>query len=752
MAKKTNPKPAATNTPAPKPATATKPLAEAPAKPKKSLSVTTLICIGLAVISLLVYFNTLGNGYVLDDNVVTTKNTIVNKGFDGIPELLRTPRMTGVAYFKNDNYRPLSLVMFAAEVELFGSNPMVGHLFNIIFFAGCVVLLFLFIDKLFGRQKTVVALIASLLFAVHPIHTEVVANIKSRDEIMCFFFAFVSMNLYLNYMEKGKILSLIGGIIAFFLAFISKETVFTFLAIVPMVFFFYRNENRTRAIFITTGTVVAFAVFWIIRTRVLDAYGCSTTAIEFIDNALVKAPSVSMKIGTAILVLGKYLYLLFIPHPLINDYCFNSIPYVGFDNIWVLLTTVIYLALAGLAAFRFLKDQKDPWAFSIVFFLATLSLFSNIPFLIGTIMGERFLFFASVGFCLAVGLAIEKWIIKGSVTVPEVINNKVVLGIMISVCLLFSGLTIARNADWKDNYTLFRTDLAKQPNDSRLYFYLGDEMAETVFPNEKDPIKQKQIIRESINYLKKSVEIYPLFTDAHTETGKAYLLAEMYDSAVYHLRTAISQSPYQSIAANNLGTVYMRTSKFPEAIEAYKLALTINPVFVQASFNLGCCYVQTHQYDSAIYHLTQAVTRDPNYVDAYMQMGMAYFQTKQYDKAEPLFKKALEINPGDVNAVNNLGAIYLNQNKYPQAIEIFKKAIAMNPNYVNAYSNLGHCYFQLKQYQATIDILNKSLSLDPKHVNDIPFLALSYQGLGNMDMARRYEAEAKKYYSNFKLE
>jgi tetratricopeptide (TPR) repeat protein len=133
-------------------------------------------------------------------------------------------------------------------------------------------------------------------------------------------------------------------------------------------------------------------------------------------------------------------------------------------------------------------------------------------------------------------------------------------------------------------------------------------------------------------------------------------------------------------------------------------------------------------------------------------MGMAYFQSKQYDKAEPLFRKAMEINPNDVNAVNNLGAIYLNQNKYPQAIEVFKKAIAMNPNYVNAYSNLGHCYFQLKQYQATIDILNKSLSLDPKHVNDIPFIALSYQGLGNMEMARRYEAEAKKYYSNFKLE
>ena len=101
--------------------------------PKKSFSVTTKLSLILFVLSLLVYANTLKNGYVLDDTVVTIKNSIVTKGFKGIHELLVTPRMKGVGYFKNDNYRPLSLSMFAAEFELFGQKPAVGHFFNILF-------------------------------------------------------------------------------------------------------------------------------------------------------------------------------------------------------------------------------------------------------------------------------------------------------------------------------------------------------------------------------------------------------------------------------------------------------------------------------------------------------------------------------------------------------------------------------------------------------------------------------------------
>ena len=742
----------------PKPApVSTGPVAQAqvitpkPEKPAMKFSLNVKLALILALVTFIVYANTLKNGFVLDDSMVYSKNTIVTQGFDGIPELLKTPRLKGFAYLKNENYRPLSLVMFATEVGMFGVNATAAHFFNIVFFIGCVILLFLFLDKLFDGKKTVVAFMAALLFAVHPIHTEVVANIKSLDEIFCFLFAFLALNLFTDYMRKGKIWQLIAGLAALFCSFLSKETVVTFLGIIPIIFFLYMNNDRKRAIFITAGSVVVAGIFIVIRTSILNDYGASTAAVEFIDNALVGAPDIASRIATALITLGMYVKLLFIPYPLSSDYGFNTIPYVTFGNIWALLTLAIYLGLGALGLYRLIKFRKDPWAFGIIFFLATIALFTNIFFLMGSAMGERFLFFASVGFCLLIALCIEKWVIKGEMPFAEFMKNKMAVALAVVICVAFSGLTYARNADWKDNYTLFKKDLERAPENCRLNYYYGNELAENTFHEEKDTTKQKEILRESIHYLSKALEIYPKYTDAYTEKGTAYLNLLQYDSAARQFQIAISQSPYQSIAANNLGTVYLRTNQIPQAIEAYKLAIKIKADFVQAYCNLGSCYMRIKQFDSAVQSLNQCLSIDPNYTEAYMQLGLAYYFDNKFDKAEPYFKKVLELNPADVNAANNLGATLLYEKKYQQALDIFKQLVAANPNYVNGYSNMGHCYYQMNQYQACIEAISKSLQLDPNNVKDIPYIALSYKGMGNMAEAKKYEAIAQKYFADFRL-
>src|SRR6202041_3344772 len=111
--------------------------------------------------------------------------------------------------------------------------------------------------------------------------------------------------------------------------------------------------------------------YLVIRNKILSDYGASTTAVEFIDNALVRAPNMAMRIATAIMGLGIYVKLLFLPYPLNCDYGYNTIPYVGFGNIWVLLSLLIYLFLGVMGIYRFIKDRKDPWAFGMLYFLAT---------------------------------------------------------------------------------------------------------------------------------------------------------------------------------------------------------------------------------------------------------------------------------------------------------------------------------------------------------------------------------------------
>lgn len=709
------------------------------------------LCILLALVCFGIYFNTLWNGYVLDDVMVLKENTMVLKGFGGIGELMTTPHMRGYLIIPNDMYRPLSLVMFAIEVGIFGLNPMVGHFFNIVWFAGCVIMLFIFLDKFFDGKKIAIAFIAAFVFAVHPIHTEVVANIKSRDELMCFFFAFWSLNLFMNYMKQGKALHLILGIIAFFLSFLSKETVIAFIGIIPVLFFFYANENKKRAVIISAGAVAVTLAFIGIRLVILNEYNANQPApVEFIDNALSGAPSALSRVATEVVILGKYLWLMFIPYPLLANYSFNAIPYADLSSIKFWVALLAHLGLVYVAVTRFLKNKKDPWSFAILFYLATLFLFSNIPFLMGATMAERFAFFCSMGYCLAAGLGVEQWLLKSEAGDINILKSKKVLVILVPLLLLFGGMTLARNADWRNGYMLFSADVKKSPNDSRLYHYLATVMAESMYEREQDTVKRKAMDAESIENLKKALIIYPDFADAHIELGRVYDREKMHDSALVHDLRAIELNPNNATARNNLGNVYLAKAKWEEAKNNFLIAIQLNPNLKYSYYNAGLSFKQMQKFDSAIIYFNIALAMEPGNMNAHQELGTVFYFAGNLDSAAHHFKIFADANPADANAANNLGAIYMNRKRYAEAIALFTKAITANPQQVNAYSNLGRAYFYSRQYANCIDIFIKEFNLSHNPVN-IPYIAKSYEILGKTSEAQQYEALAKKYYPAFKM-
>jgi protein O-mannosyl-transferase len=613
--------------PKPMPATQTvqpKPAAKKNAEQGKKYPLAFKLALLLGIIAFLVYANTLKNGYALDDFNVIKDNTIVTKGASAIPEILSTPYRRGWFVTSNDLYRPLSLAMFAVEYQLSDGSPALGHFMNIALFAGCVILLFLFLDNLFEKRKTAVAFIAALLFALHPVHTEVVANIKSRDEILCFFFAFLSLNVFVRYMDTGKIKHLVIGCFCFLLSLLSKETVITFLGIIPLIFFLYRNESKKRSINITAGAVAMAVLFLVIRFSVLSAYHANNTSdVSFIDNMLSGAPSAASRLATEIEILGRYIQLLIMPYPLICDYSYNSIPFTTFASPVVLISLLAYIFLAAFSIYRLTKERNDPMAFAILFFLAAISLFSNIPFLIGTPMAERFLFFGSVGFCLFVALAIEKWVLKATSADFSAVKNNKVLAIVIPVSLLYGFTTIDRNNDWMDNLTLFRADVNKSPNDSRLAYYFGTELV-TAAMHEGNPVVKKKMVEEGIPYLRRSLQIYPQYENALAEMGNAFFHNNQNDSAEIYDKMALKLNPNSSLTLNNLAGVYFVTKQYPLALEICRKSIVLNPKYVDAYSNMGLCFLHMGRVDSSLYYLYKAVSINPNFRGTYENMVLAY--------------------------------------------------------------------------------------------------------------------------------
>ncbi|MFA4852260.1 MAG: hypothetical protein WC599_07050, partial [Bacteroidales bacterium] len=161
--------------------------------------------------ALLLYANSLFNQYALDDRLMITENQFTKKGFNGIGDILSTDSFVGF-FGKQKNlvaggrYRPLSHITFAIEYALFGFNPFIGHLINILLYAFSCLLVYKALLKLFPSGNKhwylTIPFIATMLFIAHPIHTEVVANIKGRDEILSLLGSFGALYFILKYIEK----------------------------------------------------------------------------------------------------------------------------------------------------------------------------------------------------------------------------------------------------------------------------------------------------------------------------------------------------------------------------------------------------------------------------------------------------------------------------------------------------------------------------------------------------------------------
>lgn len=434
------------------------------------------------------------------------------------------------------------------------------------------------------------------------------------------------------YTEKGKWKHLVAAAAVLFLSFLSKETAICFLVVTPFIFFFYKRENIQRSTIIAITTFAVAGIFLVIRYMVLNAYDTNNSFhVLFIDNPLVNAAS-GQRLATAILILGKYLLLLLVPHQLICDYTYNQIPATDFANIWVLLSVAIHLLLFSFGIYRLIKFRNDVFAFGIVFYVATIALFSNILFLVGAIMAERFVFFASAGFCLIIGFIIETVIASFNKT-ANILNNRQAWFIIMIPCGIYAAVTIQRNADWENNLSLFSRDIEKAPNNARLNYYLANELLKNANNEEINAEIKKENINKATQYAQIALHIYPAYNDAHRVLGNAYFLQGDVIGAEQEYSKAILLNPNDIDAKNNLDVLYFNTKRYEESIALCKKILLLTPTSVNKYRNIAVCFVQLNQYDSAIHYLKNGIEINNAYVPIYQTLITIYKQQGIADSA-----------------------------------------------------------------------------------------------------------------------
>ncbi|MBL4656868.1 MAG: tetratricopeptide repeat protein [Flavobacteriales bacterium] len=569
-------------------------------------SVPKLIYAVIAVFALLLYYNTFEHDYVLDDDVIIRANRHVQSGLEGIPLIFKKGFYHGFNNVNEGSYRPMILLNMAIEKEYWGNDPKIGHMFNVFWYAVSCLLLFSFLRNLLTDKSWHLPLIITLLYVAHPIHTEVVANIKSRDEILCFMFIISSLNLLLLHIKKGNPLLLAGSLVLYLLSLLTKEYGITLIAVIPFMLYIFTSETTKNIAKHTVYFVAIAGLYFIIRSNILDNLAFEEE-MDVINNCLVSATNYSDRLATTILILGKYLVLLVFPHPLSFDYSLNQIPIVSWTN---LSAIAALLAHAGLAyvILRGIKT-KNAIAFGILFYLVTVTIVSNLFVEIGASMAERFMFTPSLGFVIVLALGLAKLIGYDSDTQSKKVPYFAVMGLIIA---LYSYKTIDRNADWQSNLTLFEADVLAAPNSARTHFSLASTY-NTMGGLEQDPTKKLELLNKAIVGFNKSLEIYPEYSAAWYNMGVAYYSMNDQESALTAYVNTLAINPNDKQAYNNAGVIYFNRKDYDTALEYFLNAVRVNPSFPDAYANIGAVYHNRSQYEDAIVYYEKAIALKPDY-------------------------------------------------------------------------------------------------------------------------------------------
>jgi tetratricopeptide (TPR) repeat protein len=341
----------------------------------------------------------------------------------------------------------------------------------------------------------------------------------------------------------------------------------------------------------------------------------------------------SEKLATIFYTLGKYIQLLFVPYPLTHDYYPRHIDIMNFSNWRVLLSIAVYGALIWFLLRGWQK--RELISFGIAYFLITLSIVSNIVFPVGTNMAERFMFMPSIGFALVLAIILSK-ILRGG-------THLYGAGIIV---LLFSVQTIMRNFAWKDNFTIFTTDVKTSINSAKLQCSAGGAMIEK-YAHDKDLTLKKAKFEEAIAHLKRALEIHPPFKNPYLLLGNAYFYLEDWNNAIPAYESALNLDANFKDAKSNLALAYRQAGKHQGqvlnningAIDLFTKSLEINPNDGETWSNLGTCYGINNQPLKLIEALNKALALRPSQSDA-ANIGIAYRQIGDTAKAIEWEQKA----------------------------------------------------------------------------------------------------------------
>lgn len=515
--------------------------------------------LAIALAAAVPYIHTLGHGFAMDDRSEIVRNVDI-RSLANLATIFTSQSMAGSG-FSTGLYRPVTALTFALDYTLAGLNPWWFHLVNLLLHVGVCLLVFGVIRGWFEDSRA--AFGAAVLFAVLPVHVEAVANVAGRKELLAAAFCLATLLAHRRAQAVGGWWLALPPV-AFSAALLSKEIGAAALGVIVFEDLLLRRDRafgpaRQRTWFLYGALTLALAGYLTARWQVVG--GFTPPDIVPLDNPAAQGAT-SIRLFTAIAVLGLGLRLQLAPFDLSPDYSFAAIPLATSPLDPRVVAALATLAALG-AALWWLRRERGLLVAAILYLLALLPA-ANLLFPIGTIFGERLLYLPSVAVCAALGFAWARaW---GT-------DLRIAGAALALVVALDAAATARYAAAWRDEAAIFAAAVRSQPQSAKARF------------NYAVTLNDRGDLQGALQQYDAALAIYADYQHARCNRGTLRMILGDNVGAYADLTRAIELDPRDVYSLNNRGLLLRIGGTPGRALADLDAALALQPGYGEALFN-----------------------------------------------------------------------------------------------------------------------------------------------------------------------
>lgn len=721
------------------------------------LKKTTLIAIIIIIIlaSIIPYINAPKGYFIWDDiNLILMDyqikswhflKNIFSRDFFGFSDNSR----------KYGYYRPAVTISYMVDWKLFGKNPAGYHWTNIIYHIVNCLFVFSILLRLFKRRP-LVPLIATLLFATTPIHTESVTWIAGRTDPLCGLFYFASFYFYIVYSErvarkegylepietdpevikKGGGTVLLLSLFFFAMSILSKEMAISLPFLIVVYNLIYISKFRWGRFSRYISSFVLFfgvaGLYFLFRTFKISLSEQAKDPYDFVTTILTFIKTISLYIWKMLFPVYLTAYL---QNELVED-VFSKEFLIPFAILVILLWVFLH----------YLKKNQSI-AFFVGFVLLSFLPLSNFirisgPADMGFMSAERFLYIPSFGICVLLAMGFAYFIrsfaginSERADSKPKKVHRVIALLLLAFVLVGYTTLTVLRNRDWYDNETFFKASLERAPNASILYMLLGN-----VYSIEQNWQKAEETLKMAIEYISPRDREEP--TWIYSDLAGVYAKQGLYDKALETMKLASKTKFHNSAVEYNYGEIYRAMGNLDKAISYYERSLSIYRDNIQALVKLGMCYQQKGNYELSNKAFLNALELLPTNAEILNNIGYNYSRQGDPRKAIHYFRHSIAKDSSFSRAYANLGLEQIKTGKNPNvAIENLQMAIKLEPKLVEPRLALGGLIVK-EDPEKALKIFEDAYRIQPRNIKTLLYLGLFFLESGNKEQSRKWLEKA----------